>query len=32
MKDPLDDEERPRIEKEDDNVLIIVDFPYLTQG
>ncbi|MFD4817981.1 magnesium transporter CorA family protein [Peribacillus butanolivorans] len=31
MKDPLDDEERPRIEKEDDNVLIIVDFPYLTQ-
>lgn len=31
MKDPLDDEERPRIEKEDDNVLIIVDFPYLTR-
>lgn len=31
MKDPLDDEERPRIEKEDDNMLIIVDFPYLTK-
>lgn len=31
MKDPLDDEERPRIEKEDDHLLIIVDFPYLTR-
>ena len=31
MKDPLDDEERPRIEKEDDHLLIIVDFPYLTK-
>ncbi|RLQ95499.1 magnesium transporter CorA family protein [Falsibacillus albus] len=28
MKDALDDEERSRIEKEDDNVLIIVDYPY----
>ncbi|WP_433742416.1 magnesium transporter CorA family protein [Falsibacillus pallidus] len=30
MKDALDDEERSRIEKEDDNVLIIVDYPYTT--
>lgn len=28
LKDPLDDEERPRIEKEDGNVLLIVDYPY----
>ncbi|MFX3623533.1 MAG: magnesium transporter CorA family protein [Ectobacillus sp.] len=27
IKDPLDDEERSRIEKEDDNTLIIVDIP-----
>ncbi|MEI4802190.1 magnesium transporter CorA family protein [Bacillus sp. NPDC077411] len=27
IKDPLDDEERSRIEKEDDNALIIVDIP-----
>src|SRR6478735_4223852 len=30
IKDALDDEERSRIEKEDDNILIIVDFPYFT--
>ncbi|PLT31268.1 magnesium transporter CorA family protein [Peribacillus deserti] len=30
FKDALDDEERSRIEKEDSNVLIIVDFPYIT--
>ncbi|MGG3622036.1 magnesium transporter CorA family protein [Bacillus gobiensis] len=30
IKDALDDEERSRIEKEDDNILIIVDFPYIT--
>ncbi|MBM7694131.1 magnesium transporter [Peribacillus deserti] len=30
FKDALDDEERSRIEKEDGNVLIIVDFPYIT--
>lgn len=29
LKDPLDDEERPRIEREDDYVLIIVDYPYI---
>jgi magnesium transporter len=29
LKDPLDDEERPRIEKEDGNVLLIVDYPYI---
>jgi len=29
LKDPLDDEERSRIEKEDDHVLIIVDYPYI---
>ncbi len=28
--DALDDEERSRVEREDDNVLIIVDYPYLT--
>lgn len=27
IRDPLDDEERSRIEKEDDNLLIIVDIP-----
>ena len=27
IKDPLDDEERSRIEKEDNNTLIIVDIP-----
>lgn len=27
IKDPLDDEERSRIEREDDNLLIIVDIP-----
>lgn len=31
LKDPLDDEERPRIEREDDHVLIIVDYPYIAQ-
>lgn len=31
FKDALDDEERSRIEREDNNVLIIVDFPYITQ-
>ncbi len=30
FKDALDDEERSRVEREDDNILIIVDFPYLT--
>ncbi|MEC2056445.1 magnesium transporter CorA family protein [Peribacillus psychrosaccharolyticus] len=30
IKDPLDDEERPRIEREEKDVLIIVDYPYLT--
>lgn len=30
IKDALDDEERPRIEREDGNVYIIVDFPYNT--
>ncbi|MFD0049603.1 magnesium transporter CorA family protein [Actinomycetes bacterium NPDC127524] len=30
FKDPLDDEERPRIEKEDKDILIIVDYPYIT--
>jgi magnesium transporter len=30
FKDALDDEERSRIEREDSNVFIIVDFPYLT--
>ncbi|RID82179.1 magnesium transporter CorA family protein [Peribacillus asahii] len=30
MKDPLDDEERPRIEREDDHLLLIVDYPYMT--
>jgi magnesium transporter len=30
IKDALDDEERSRIEREDNNVLIIVDFPYIT--
>ncbi|MCM3003526.1 magnesium transporter CorA family protein [Priestia koreensis] len=31
LRDPLDDEERSRIEKEDNHVLIIVDYPYVTQ-
>ncbi|WP_409294851.1 magnesium transporter CorA family protein [Peribacillus sp. SCS-26] len=30
FKDALDDEERSRIEREEQNVLIIVDFPYIT--
>ncbi|WP_416435355.1 magnesium transporter CorA family protein [Priestia megaterium] len=30
IKDALDDEERSRIEKEDNNILMIVDFPYIT--
>ncbi len=30
FKDALDDEERSRVEREDENVLILVDFPYLT--
>lgn len=30
LKDSLDDEERSRIEKEDNHVFILVDFPYLT--
>lgn len=30
FKDALDDEERSRIDREDNNVLIIVDFPYIT--
>ena len=29
IKDSLDDEERSRLEKEDNHVLIIVDFPYI---
>ena len=29
IKDPLDDEERSRLEREDNHVLIIVDFPYI---
>ncbi len=29
LKDPLDDEERPRIEREDGHLLIIVDYPYI---
>ncbi|UQD52387.1 magnesium transporter CorA family protein [Bacillus methanolicus] len=32
IRDALDDEERSRIEKEEDNILIIVDFPYITQN
>lgn len=32
LKDPLDDEERPRIEKEDGNVLLIVDYPYIERN
>jgi magnesium transporter len=31
IRDSLDDDERSRIEKEDDSVLIIVDFPVLVQ-
>ncbi|MTT30810.1 magnesium transporter CorA family protein [Terrilactibacillus sp. BCM23-1] len=31
IKDPLDDDERSRIEKEDDNVLTIVDVPVLVE-
>ncbi|MDF2911017.1 MAG: magnesium transporter CorA family protein [Sporolactobacillus laevolacticus] len=31
IRDSLDDDERSRIEKEDDTVLIIVDFPVLVQ-
>ncbi|MFC3883136.1 magnesium transporter CorA family protein [Bacillus songklensis] len=30
IKDALDDEERSRIEKEDNDILIIVDYPYIT--
>lgn len=30
FKDALDDEERPRIEKDEDQVFIIVDYPYIT--
>lgn len=30
ITDALDDEERPRVEKEEDNVYIIVDYPYIT--
>lgn len=30
FKDALDDEERSRIEKEDNSLFIIVDFPYIT--
>lgn len=30
IKDALDDEERPRIERDEGNVYIIVDFPYIT--
>lgn len=30
FKDALDDEERSRIEKEENTILIIVDFPYIT--
>lgn len=30
FKDALDDEERSRIEKEDNTILIIVDYPYIT--
>lgn len=30
FKDALDDEERSRIEREDNNLFIIVDFPYIT--
>ena len=29
IKDALDDEERPRIERDDDQVYIIVDYPYI---
>jgi magnesium transporter len=29
LQDPLDDEERPRIEREDDHLIIIVDYPYI---
>ncbi|WP_409291699.1 magnesium transporter CorA family protein [Peribacillus sp. SCS-37] len=31
FKDALDDEERSRIEREEQNVLIIVDFPYIAR-
>ncbi|WP_409301037.1 magnesium transporter CorA family protein [Peribacillus sp. SCS-155] len=31
IKDPLDEEERPRIEREDGQLLIIVDYPCITQ-
>ncbi|MDP4083142.1 MAG: magnesium transporter CorA family protein [Bacillota bacterium] len=30
IKDALDDEERPRIERDEDQVYIIVDYPYIT--
>jgi magnesium transporter len=29
ITDALDDEERPRVEKEEDNIYIIVDYPYI---
>ena len=31
LKDPLDEEERSRIEKDDDNVLIIVNIPLVSK-
>lgn len=31
IKDALDDEERPRIERDNGQIYIIVDFPYITQ-
>jgi magnesium transporter len=31
LKDPLDEEERSRIEKDDDNILIIVNIPLVTK-
>lgn len=31
LKDPLDEEERSRIEKEDDNILIIINMPLVTR-
>jgi len=31
IKDALDDEERPRIERDDGRIYIIVDFPYMIQ-
>lgn len=31
LKDPLDEEERSRLEKEDDNILIIINMPLVTK-